>query len=62
MRQAGATDLRVARLSRDRRELAQARFLARRTLETDPRLQRPEHVLRRAVLDRFDALPRLLDA
>jgi ATP-dependent DNA helicase RecG len=63
VRQAGATDLRVARLSRDRRELAQARFLARRTLETDPRLQRPEHVLlRRAVLDRFDALPRLLDA
>jgi ATP-dependent DNA helicase RecG len=63
LRQAGATDLRVARLGRDRRELAEARYLARRTLEGDPRLARPEHrLLRDAVLARFDALPRLLDA
>jgi ATP-dependent DNA helicase RecG len=63
VRQAGATDLRVARLGRDRRELAEARYLARRTLELDPRLERPEHLLlRAAVLERFDALPRLLDA
>ena len=63
VRQAGATDLRVARLGRDRRELAEARYLARRTLQLDPRLQRPEHLLLRdAVLARFDALPRLLDA
>ena len=63
VRQAGATDLHVARLGRDRRELAQARYLARRTLEVDPRLRRPEHLLlRAAVLERFDALPRLLDA
>ena len=33
------TDLRVARLGRDRRELAEARYLARRTLEIDPRLR-----------------------
>ncbi len=63
VRQAGATDLRVARLGRDRRELAEARHLARRTLAADPRLTRPEHLLlRAAVLERFDALPRLLDA
>ena len=63
LRQAGATDLRFARLRRDRRELAQARALARRTLREDPRLERPEHrLLRDAVLARFDELPRLLDA
>ena len=63
VRQAGATDLRVARLGRDRRELAEARHIARRTLARDPRLERPEHaLLRDAVLARFDALPRLLDA
>ncbi len=63
VRQAGATDLRVARLGRDRRELAEARHIARRTLALDPRLERPEHsLLRDAVLARFDALPRLLDA
>jgi ATP-dependent DNA helicase RecG len=63
VRQAGATDLRVARLGRDRRELAEARHIARRTLQRDPRLGAPEHaLLREAVLERFDALPRLLDA
>jgi ATP-dependent DNA helicase RecG len=63
LRQAGATDLRVARLGRDRRELAEARHLAKATLRRDPRLQAPEHrLLRDAVLARFDALPRLLDA
>ena len=63
VRQAGATDLRVARLGRDRRELAEARHLAKRTLASDPRLERPEHaLLRAAVVTRFDALPRLLDA
>src|SRR5262249_11953581 len=49
VRQAGPTDLRHARLSRDRRELAEARQIARRTLRDDPRLERPEHArLRRA--------------
>jgi ATP-dependent DNA helicase RecG len=63
LRQAGATDLRFARLRRDRRELAQARGLARRALREDPGLRSPEHaLLRRAVLARFDELPRLLDA
>jgi ATP-dependent DNA helicase RecG len=63
VRQAGATDLLVARLSRDRRELAEARHIARRTLALDPRLTRPEHaLLRDAVLQRFESLPRLLEA
>lgn len=63
VRQSGPTDLRFARLTRDRRELAEARQVARRTLRDDPRLTRPEHaLLRRAVLDRFAELPRLLDA
>jgi ATP-dependent DNA helicase RecG len=63
LRQAGPTDLRFARLARDRRELAEARHLAKRTLARDPLLERAEHVLlRAAVLRRFDALPRLLDA
>ncbi|MGD9696910.1 MAG: ATP-dependent DNA helicase RecG [Thermoleophilia bacterium] len=63
LRQAGATDLRFARLGRDRRELAEARHVAKRTLARDPGLTRPEHgPLRAAVLARFEALPRLLDA
>jgi ATP-dependent DNA helicase RecG len=63
LRQAGPTDLRFARLLRDRRELAQARHVARRALAQDPRLQRPEHaLLRDAVIQRFESLPRLLDA
>jgi ATP-dependent DNA helicase RecG len=63
LRQAGPTDLRFARLARDRRELAEARHLAGRALKGDPHLERPEHrLLRDAVLRRFDALPRLLDA
>ena len=63
LRQAGPTDLRFARLARDRRELAEARHVAKRTLATDPLLERPEHaLLRAAVLRRFDTLPRLLDA
>lgn len=63
VRQSGPTDLRFARLTRDRRELAQARQIARRALRDDPRLTRPEHsLLRRAVLERFAELPRLLDA
>jgi ATP-dependent DNA helicase RecG len=63
VRQSGPTDLRFARLTRDRRELAEARQIARRTLRGDPRLTRPEHaLLRRAVLERFAELPRLLDA
>jgi hypothetical protein len=37
--------------------------VARRALAIDPRLRRPEHaLLRAAVLERFDTLPRLLDA
>jgi ATP-dependent DNA helicase RecG len=63
LRQAGATDLRFARLARDRRPLAEARQLARRALREDPRLERPEHaLLRAAVLARFRELPRLLEA
>jgi ATP-dependent DNA helicase RecG len=63
LRQAGATDLRFARLRRDRGELARARQVARRTLREDPGLRRPEHLLLRAeVLRRFSELPRLLDA
>jgi ATP-dependent DNA helicase RecG len=63
LRQAGPTDLRFARLARDRRELAEARHLARRALAIDPHLALPEHrLLRDAVLRRFDTLPRLLDA
>jgi ATP-dependent DNA helicase RecG len=63
LRQAGPTDLRFARLSRDRRELAEARHLARRMLRDDPYLTRPEHrLLRDAVRARFAELPRLLDA
>ncbi len=63
LRQAGPTDLRFARLARDRRELAEARWAARRALRIDPRLEGPEHrLLRDAVLDRFDSFPRLLDA
>ncbi len=62
-RQSGATDLRYARLARDRRELAQARQIARRTLRDDPRLAKPEHaLLRAAVRERFHDIPRLLDA
>jgi ATP-dependent DNA helicase RecG len=63
VRQAGATDLRVARLGRDRRELAEARHIARRALQRDPRLLGPEHaLLHDAVRRRFHEMPRLLDA
>jgi ATP-dependent DNA helicase RecG len=62
LRQAGPTDLRFARLSRDRRPLAEARHVAKRTLARDPRLEAPEHrLLRDAVAERFVDLPRLLD-
>lgn len=62
LRQSGMTDLRYARLARDRRNLAQARQVARRALREDPHLQAPEHrLLRRAVEARFSAIPRLLD-
>lgn len=62
-RQSGATDLRYARLYRDRKELAQARHVARRVLRSDPHLSRPEHrLLREAVQERFVEIPRLLDA
>ena len=63
LRQSGPTDLRFARLSRDRRLLAQARRIARVTLERDPRLDDPQHVLLgAAVRDAFPDVPRLLDA
>ncbi len=62
VRQSGPSDLRFARLTRDRLELAQARQVARRALRDDPRLTRPEHLLlRAAVMDRFADFPRLLD-
>jgi ATP-dependent DNA helicase RecG len=63
LRQSGPTDLRFARLSRDRRSLAQARRIAKRTLEDDPRLDDPRHVLLgAAVREAFPDMPRLLDA
>ena len=63
VRQAGPTDLRFARLTRDRRELAQARQIARRLLRGDPQMTRPEHVLLRGAVEaRFAAIPRLLEA
>ncbi len=62
-RQSGATDLRFARLTRDRRELAQARHLARKALDRDPRLTADVHrPLREAVRERFPDIPRLLEA
>ena len=63
LRQSGPTDLRFARLSRDRRSLAEARRLAKVALERDPRLEQPEHVLLgQAVRAAFPDMPRLLDA
>ncbi|MCB0872965.1 MAG: ATP-dependent DNA helicase RecG [Actinobacteria bacterium] len=63
VRQAGPTDLRYARLARDRKPLAQARQVARRILREDPTLQRAEHQpLRQAVEARFASIPRLMDA
>lgn len=63
LRQSGPTDLRFARLSRDRRSLAQARRIAKVALERDPRLEHPEHaLLADAVRDAFPDMPRLLDA
>jgi ATP-dependent DNA helicase RecG len=63
LRQSGPTDLRFARLSRDRRSLAQARRIARVALERDPRLEQPEHaLLAHAVRGAFPDMPRLLDA
>ena len=63
LRQSGPTDLRFARLSRDRRTLAEARQVARATLRRDPHLKEPEHVLLAdAVRRAFPDLPRLLDA
>ncbi len=62
VRQAGPTDLRFARLARDRRELAEARYAARRVMADDPTLSREEHrLLRAAVMERFVDVPRLLD-
>ncbi len=63
LRQSGPTDLRFARLSRDRRSLAQARRIAKVALARDPRLEQPEHVLlAAAVREAFPDMPRLLDA
>ena len=63
LRQSGPTDLRFARLSRDRRSLAEARRIAKVALERDPRLEQPEHVLLgQAVRAAFPDMPRLLDA
>jgi ATP-dependent DNA helicase RecG len=63
VRQAGPSDLRVADRRRHRRELAEARRLARWILRDDPRLERIEHAaLRVAVAQRFASIPRLLDA
>jgi len=63
VRQAGPTDLRWARLARDRRPLAEARQVARRLLRADPHMTRAEHVLLRgAVEERFASIPKLMDA
>ncbi len=63
LRQSGPTDLRFARLSRDRRSLAEARRIAKVALARDPRLEQPEHLmLGDAVRAAFPDMPRLLDA
>ena len=63
LRQSGPTDLRFARLSRDRQLLARARHVAKAALARDPRLDAPEHVLlAAAVREAFPDMPRLLDA
>ncbi|MEQ9336721.1 MAG: helicase-related protein, partial [Miltoncostaeaceae bacterium] len=63
VRQSGPSDLRVARRRFHKRELAQARRLARWILRDDPALSAPEHAaLRAAVTARFASIPRLLDA
>lgn len=63
LRQSGPTDLRFARLSRDRRALIEARHTAKVTLERDPHLDAPEHrLLGDTVRQAFPDLPRLLDA
>ncbi len=55
-RQAGASDLKLARLARDRDVLLRARALAEQLLEADPRLELPQHApLRTAVDDAFGA-------
>ena len=62
LRQSGPSDLRFARLSRDRRTLVEARHIAKATLQRDPSLAQPEHVLLgEAVRVAFPDLPRLLD-
>lgn len=63
IRQSGPSDLRVARRRVHKRELAQARRLARWILRDDPSLAAAEHAaLRAAVVERFATIPRLLDA
>jgi ATP-dependent DNA helicase RecG len=55
-RQAGASDLKLARLARDRDVLLRARALAERLLDADPGLELPQHTpLRAAVDDAFGA-------
>ncbi|HEY8552364.1 MAG TPA: ATP-dependent DNA helicase RecG [Thermaerobacter sp.] len=55
-RQHGLPPLRIADPVRDAQLLRQARQAARRLLEQDPELRRPEHqALRREVLDRYGA-------
>ncbi|MDH3225594.1 MAG: ATP-dependent DNA helicase RecG [Thermoleophilia bacterium] len=62
-RQAGATDLRFARVGRDLEEVERARAEAIAVLEGDPGLSAAEHgPLRAAVQARFVHIPRLLDA
>jgi ATP-dependent DNA helicase RecG len=50
-RQAGIPELAVANLVRDQSILARAQAVARRILDEDPRLERPEHVLLATALE-----------
>ena len=62
-RQAGATDLRFARIGRDLEAIERARAEAEALLERDPALRSDLHgPLRAAVAERFAHIPRLLDA
>jgi ATP-dependent DNA helicase RecG len=62
-RQAGATDLRFARVGRDAEHVERAREIATVLLDSDPELAEPRHeLLRRAVRERFAGIPRLLEA
>ncbi len=53
LRQSGLPDLRLARITRDRKLLEQARAHAAELIESDPELQRPENALLRDQVERL---------